>query len=104
MAARRAISFMSPMWWRICWRRWALEREPGALVLNVCTGRETSIALLAGVLGQLCDAPPRITLGPPRAGDIRRSMGDPERAKAVLGVEAATGLESGLRSLLTAAP
>jgi len=81
-----------------------LEREPGARVFNVCTGRETSIALLAGVLGQLCDASPRITLGPPRAGDIRRSMGDPERAKAVLGVEAATGLESGLRSLLTAAP
>jgi UDP-glucose 4-epimerase len=77
-----------------------LERTPGAKLFNVCTGRETSIALLAGVLGQLCDAPPRVTLGPPRPGDIKRSIGDPARAQTQLGVVAATNLECGLRKLL----
>ena len=70
--------------------------EPGALVLNACTGRETSVAGLIETLGELLQMKPLITHGPARAGDIKRSVGSPERAAAVLGVVASTRLSSGL--------
>ena len=77
-----------------------LEATPGAGVLNVCTGRETSIAALAGLMGQLTGRAPAIVHGPARSGDIRRSAGDPARARARLGVAADKRLEDGLRDLL----
>jgi UDP-glucose 4-epimerase len=78
----------------------ALDTNPGAGVLNVCTGRETSIAGLAAVLGQLSGRAPEIAHGPARSGDIRRSVGDPSRAHARLGISADVRLEEGLRDLL----
>jgi UDP-glucose 4-epimerase len=80
-----------------------LGTKPGASVLNVCTGRETSIAELAEILGQLSGRPPVIRPGAPRPGDIGRSVGDPGRAWAALGVAAGVELRDGLRSLTLAA-
>ncbi len=77
-----------------------LQATPGAGVLNVCTGRETSIATLAALLGKLAGVSPSVTHGPSRSGDIRRSAGDPSRARARLGVSADVRLEDGLRDLL----
>jgi UDP-glucose 4-epimerase len=77
-----------------------LGEQPGQLVLNVCTGRATSVLELAHVLGRLHGRPPRIAHGPARAGDIRRSLGDPARAIATLGLRAATTLEDGLARTL----
>ena len=74
--------------------------EPGALVLNACTGRETSIRHLAETLGELLQTQPSITAGPARAGDVRRSVGDPARAAALLRVEARTSLAHGLEATL----
>lgn len=74
--------------------------QAGAEVLNACTGRETSIADLAATLGRLLDRAPLVTHGPARAGDIRRSVGAPDRAARLLGVRAATALEQGLAATL----
>jgi UDP-glucose 4-epimerase len=81
----------------------ALAATPGAAVLNVCTGRETSIAALAALLGTLNGGAPDLRHGPARSGDIRRSVGDPSRARARLGISADTRLEDGLADLLSSA-
>ena len=77
-----------------------LEAAPGAYVANVCTGRETTILSLAQTIGGLCGGMPRIEPGPARAGDIRRSVGDPAHATSLLGVSASVMLEDGLRRTL----
>ncbi len=77
-----------------------LEPAPGAYVANVCTGRETTILSLAQIIGTLCNASPRVEPGPARAGDIRRSVGDPSHATSKLGVSASILLEEGLRRTL----
>jgi UDP-glucose 4-epimerase len=77
-----------------------MGRAPGANVFNVCTGRETSVAALAGLIGEFSGATPAIGHGPARAGDIRRSVGDPSRARAELGVAATTKLAAGLAALM----
>jgi len=68
-------------------------------VLNVCTGRATSIRELASMLGRLRGAALRIQHGSARPGDIRQSRGAPERALAMLGIRAEVTLEVGLASL-----
>lgn len=74
----------------------------GAHVLNVCTGEETSILDLARLLGETSGRTPVLRRGPPRAGDIARSVGSPERARAVLGVQATVTLRDGLRETAAA--
>jgi UDP-glucose 4-epimerase len=73
-----------------------LEEAPGALVLNVCTGRATSVRALAGLLGDVAGREVSMEFGPARAGDIRASLGDPSAARAALGLAATTRLEDGL--------
>jgi UDP-glucose 4-epimerase len=76
-----------------------LAGQPGAWVSNVCTGGETSVLRLAEVLGRVFGCGAAIGHGPARVGDIRRSVGAPERAVALLGVRADIGLEDGLTRL-----
>ena len=76
------------------------SNAPGAFVLNACTGRETSIRQLAGVIGGLLRAPPAIVPGPVRLGDIRRSVGSLAQAASLLGVSAGTDLPQGLAATL----
>lgn len=80
----------------------ALRREPQSLVLNVCTGRGTTIRMLAETLGEVAARVPMIQFGPARAGDIRVSLGDPSEAIHVLGLEARVELPEGLATLLPA--
>ncbi len=82
----------------------AMERcqndpETGANVLNVCTGKATSVAQLALAMGNLIGCQPDISYGPARAGDIRVSVGNPARASQVLGIAASHSLVDGLRAL-----
>lgn len=70
---------------------------PGAHVLNVCTGHETSVLDLASLIGEVSGRMPVIRRGAARAGDIARSVGSPDRARAVLGLQAAVGLRTGLQ-------
>ena len=74
--------------------------EPGALVLNACTGRETSVMGLVDTIGGLLQRRAVVTAGPARAGDIRRSVGSPARASGVLGLDARTSLQAGLERTL----
>jgi UDP-glucose 4-epimerase len=76
-----------------------LAETPGATVLNVCTGRETSINTLAATLGALQGTQVEILRGPARDGDIRRSVGDPARARQKLGVAAGVRLDLGLQDV-----
>lgn len=78
----------------------AAQSGPGAHVLNVCTGRETSILDLASTIAGLCGRTPAVRHGPARDGDISRSVGSPARAIALLGVQAGVRLQQGLRDTL----
>lgn len=72
----------------------------GARVLNVCTGRATTVIDLAHIIGRLYGVVPAIDFRPPRDGDIRVSIGDPSAAIRDLGKTAETRVEDGLRRML----
>jgi nucleoside-diphosphate-sugar epimerase len=69
----------------------------GGTVLNVATGRQASVNELAEAIGAALDKPVEKSYLPVRTGDVRDSWADVAAAKAVLGYEAAVGLEEGLR-------
>jgi UDP-glucose 4-epimerase len=71
-----------------------------ARMLNVCTGRRTTIQSLAAALGELTGSRSRIRSAPARPGDIRESLGDPARAALSLGIEARIDLREGLRKTI----
>lgn len=79
-----------------------LHAAPQAEVVNVCTGRETTLRQLLATLEALCGLRADCRFGPARAGDIRVSLGDPGRAAALLGLRAQVTLDQGLA--LTLAP
>ena len=81
----------------------AAGRTTGDLfeALNVCTGQETSILDLARRLAGIHGATPRISHQAERPGDIRRSLGSPQRLARVLGLTPSGDLDSGLRRLLS---
>lgn len=79
----------------------AMDRQPQrSCVYNVCTGRATSVLELAAAIGRVAGHPPQIKHGPARAGDIRRSIGNPAAAIAALGVTANITLDEGLKPAL----
>src|SRR3984957_4965828 len=57
-----------------------------ASVFNVCTGRATSVSDLAHTIGNLAKKNLSVDHQPPRAGEIRRSLGDPSNMGRVLGL------------------
>jgi len=72
----------------------------GARVLNVCTGRATSVLQLAHLMGELFGTQPTIRHRPARSGDIRRSIGDPGAVISALGFAAGTEMSEGLKLTL----
>lgn len=78
----------------------AAQRAPAGEVLQIATGRETSVAELTGMLTELLRArgvPAARESLPPQAGEVQRNYADISRARRVLGWEPATRLEDGLR-------
>jgi UDP-glucose 4-epimerase len=67
-------------------------------VFNICTGRETRLMDLVEELQDLFPEAPEPVMDAPRAGDIYRSVGSPERASLELGFRAETSLADGLRA------
>jgi nucleoside-diphosphate-sugar epimerase len=65
-------------------------------VFNICTGQETRIIDLIEILQDLFPSAPAPEFTEPRAGDIYRSIGSPQRAADLLGFRAETALENGL--------
>jgi UDP-glucose 4-epimerase len=74
--------------------------SPQAPVLNLCTGQATSVLELARLIATLSNAPHAPEHLPPRSGEIRHSLGDPARARAMLGLGAPTPLREGLAATL----
>jgi len=65
--------------------------------INVCSGSEISILDLLDLLGELVPYKSELHFGPPRAGDIYRSLGDPSKAQRLLGFRSAVGLPDGIQ-------
>ena len=66
-------------------------------VFNVCTGIETRLLDLLEVLYDLFPDVPQPEFAAPRAGDIYRSVGSPQKAKDVMGFQAQVSLADGLK-------
>jgi UDP-glucose 4-epimerase len=75
-------------------------RPDAAIVFNVCTGMATSVADLAQVIGDLAGRNPNVRHLPPRAGEIRHSLGDPTRMRCALGLGSMVPLRDGLMTIL----
>jgi UDP-glucose 4-epimerase len=71
-----------------------------APVFNVCTGNATSIAELAHTIGQLAGVAADIRHAPPRAGEIRHSVGAADLSRRMLGLAPPVALRDGLRRVL----
>ncbi len=69
-------------------------------VFNVCTGIETRILDLLEVLFDLFPNVCEPAFTAPRAGDLYRSIGSPQKAKDVIGFEAQVSLEDGLKEVV----
>ncbi len=80
----------------------AASEHPDAAgkVFNVCTGIETKLLDLLDVLYTLFPDAPRHEFAAPRAGDIYRSVGSPQRAMDVMGYKAQVSLEDGLKEVV----
>lgn len=80
----------------------AMERRMlGAQVFNLCTGRPTSLIMLLEVLQELCGSRVAVRHTPPRAGDIRVSIGDPGLMRRTFDTACQVGLLQGLSATLT---
>ncbi len=69
-------------------------------VFNICTGRTTTLMGLIETLARLHGVQAVVQHAEPRVGDIRESLGNPARARDVLGVTADMRLEDGLARLI----
>jgi nucleoside-diphosphate-sugar epimerase len=66
-------------------------------VFNICTGIETRLLDLLDVLYALFSESPKPEFAEPRAGDIYRSVGSPQKALDVMEYKAQVSLEEGLK-------
>ena len=66
-------------------------------VFNICTGIETRLLDLLEVLYDLFPHAPEAEFSAPRAGDIYRSVGSPQKAHDVMKFKAEVSLEEGLK-------
>jgi UDP-glucose 4-epimerase len=73
-------------------------------VINVGSGRETSIADLVRVFGEIRGKDLEIVRKPAREGEVVRSRADPSKARSILKFDAKVSLKEGLRETLAAWP
>ena len=79
----------------------AAARSEATGAVNIGTGVETDVLVLAAKIGELGGAEDfEPELAPPREGEVQRISIDPGRAERELGWSAKTGLEDGLRMTL----
>ena len=69
-------------------------------VFNICTGIETRILDLLDVLYEMFSNAPKHEFAPPRAGDLYRSVGSPQKALDVMGFKAQVSLGDGLKEVV----
>jgi UDP-glucose 4-epimerase len=79
----------------------ACETTTPAAIVNVCSGVETKMRDLAALLLRLTGSSVGMEFKPQPGGALpARRVGDPRRARELLGFEATTTLEDGLRQLI----
>ncbi|HET7144898.1 MAG TPA: NAD-dependent epimerase/dehydratase family protein, partial [Anaerolineales bacterium] len=66
-------------------------------IFNVCTGMETRLLDLLDILYEIFPNAPRHVHAAPRAGDIYRSIGAPQKAMDTLGFKPRISLAEGIR-------
>lgn len=73
------------------------ERAVGEII-NVCSGREVQVREVALMIARELQAEELLKLGalPYRKGEAMRFVGDPHRARTLLGFSAETRLEDGI--------
>jgi UDP-glucose 4-epimerase len=81
-------------------RRAMRAATSSAFVFNVCTGKATSIRRLAQTMAELCRIELIVHRRPARCGEVRISIGDPQRAVERLGFASRTTLTDGLAMTL----
>jgi UDP-N-acetylglucosamine/UDP-N-acetyl-alpha-D-glucosaminouronate 4-epimerase len=69
-------------------------------IFNICTGVETRLLDLLDVMYELVPNAPKPEFAAPRAGDIYRSVGSPQKAANVMGFRAEVSLVDGLKETL----
>lgn len=69
-------------------------------VINIGTGRETTVNELARTIVRLCGQESEMAYAAPRAGEIARSVAAVDRMDEILGIAAEVALEDGLRETL----
>lgn len=69
-------------------------------IFNICTGVETRLLDLLDVMYELLPNAPTHELAAPRAGDIYRSVGSPQKAADVMGFRAQVSLVDGLKEVI----
>ena len=72
---------------------------PSGMVMDIGTGKETSILQLASVMGDVIGKKPKVTFEPERKG-VKYSCANTQKAKELLDFEAEIDLKTGLKSLL----
>ncbi len=74
-------------------------QAPGQAI-NVASGASHDLIELLEVLGRLTGRDARPNFGPSRAGDVRHSLADLDKARRVLGYQLGVGFEEGLAILV----
>jgi UDP-glucose 4-epimerase len=77
------------------------QMENGSSVLNVCTGKATSVLELASLIAKMCNRQPEFCFHPTRPGEIAHSLGDNTLIGRQLGITNFTPLSGGLMPTLT---
>lgn len=75
------------------------ERSAGE-TFNIGGGEEVNVNQVLAMLEELSDHKPRLTYGPPRAGDQRRTVADTGKARRLLGYVPSMSVRDGLRAQL----
>lgn len=75
-------------------------RGIGHALVNICTGRATSVMELAEAIAELCGTTLRVTHAAMQEGHVRASVGDPTLARELLGFAARVELRPGLAAML----
>jgi UDP-glucose 4-epimerase len=78
------------------------SEHPNAVgkIFNICTGVETRLLDLLDVMYELLPNAPAHVHAAPRAGDIYRSVGSPQKAASEIGFRAQVSLVDGLKEVI----
>jgi len=74
----------------------ASESDSAGEAFNICTGCETTLLDLLETLSEVSPHQPQVRFEAQRPGDVYRSIGNPDKAAAILDFRAGTSLAKGL--------